>query len=575
MESLIIDNIKLRAKLLRSVCDVAQKYFEELKKYISGTNPQEYKILSSSLDRSFQSLLVLESFKEVNLGTLYAAYDSMSNLEADITGYILMFNNQQYSRAALLEMSSGRHSDMRDDINRVIANYNRYRAMTNDDIFDHIFKMTARAHDSYYGFLYDHHNHNPFTNELIRRLLPIVVGDRKLFVDGLLAEQKHKIFSPEPQYPVRVKTDAMSGHEAVIYRYNLHPVTTSMTLPDLFKLMKWDWDDGVTDDRNLIKIAFFGRNIIMIRRPSATPIEFDFRGVLDNNYTADLKIKPMSGLSKKFIARYNTTQLLSKEDLPKRPAMRQEPPPNRAIQIYSGQADTKDPHERSVSYLDWYVIETINGTLYRLLSNNDDYTTVGKDLLGLLAGVSLLPTLYNKCHSEWIGRKRGDMFDPTAKLYLSKYADYSKAVANSEPIKNRVCEKLQSFIVSSAESVRSSRDFFELFNSDAFYTAVVDVITNAVLKNDPFVSRLNSAEYNITLISRTNNIILKFMKAVTRTLSGETLQHRVFSEYVRADIISMLSAQYAKIIKKAADILDADKTWTGEEISLKEFIMTN
>lgn len=569
MATAILENVKYRTKLLKTVVNVAGKYFSELSKYIAGTNPTEYSILSESISRSDTAISRLENCSGITLEEIYNVYEDYITLETDIGNYILMFNNAHYSRAAISEMSSGQHANMRADINRVITNYETYKLLKDDEIFETLMPITKREYSVYYKFLYEHRSVNALTNELIRRLLPVVDNNQKLFLDDLLLEQKRGIFAVGIQAR-RVRAGKMVGHEGVIFRYNLHPLTISLPIAELFGVLKLKWTDGRSVHENLVDAATHGANIVLINRVSSTPIEFDFRGVLDNDYTADMKIKPMSGLNKKFLARYNTTSVLDNSGY-------NSPPVTPAVKMYAHGflGHYVNPHEVVTGQTDWYVIETINGSLYRALSNNDDFSVSGQDIMGLIVGVSLLPMQYNYSHSEWIKRTRGDMFDPTAKLYIDKYTNSKRSVASSDPIKNNLGDRLQPYIRERVESIKSSREFFELFASESFYTVVVDNITSVILKNDPLVDRLNSTEYNITLVARTNGVIRSFMKSIARVLKDETLPARTFVEYNRTELNNQLTSRYTSIIKKASDLLDADKIWTGSEITLREFIMTN
>jgi hypothetical protein len=614
----VSDSIIARSKLLKIIVDVSQKYFTEISRYILGMDPQEHKILTVSLKNAGELVGRLsEGCKDLTLETLYKIYEDFSAAESYINDFMLLFNNPSYAKASLSEMSSGQHANMRADINRAITARDKYiiASRADDDITSSAIVVIKsgpkQTINEQYKFLSDNHAPNKLTFELIRKLLPVVMGDKLIFVTELINEQKQEILeSSRADVGTHVATTPLQGHECVIYRYNLAPFTLSLHPRDLFKTLKWRWDESSTVQQNFQRAAQFGGNIIVISRVHGTPIEFDFRGVLDKTFAANLPVKPLGGLNKNFLARYNTTDILtdradgianraesvstdgtenvsteavstdgietvdssvSTESVSTKTAGA-ETADVRSIQLFSPLVDTRSPVGFVSARITWNVIETIDGVHYRALGYRDSIDISGSRVLGLIMGTSTLPTEYNAIHAANIVRARGDMFDPVAPSHISRFVNHEKSIPASEPIKNTVVADLEKYVLSRVSDVHNNREWQNLFTADTFIAAVNEVIAAVLLKNS-LIDKIKSPEYTITQIGRVNSIVAKFIKSVTRALSGEFVQDRMFSEYSRQDINTMLINRFSAIVKKAADLMDADKIWTGHELTLKEFII--
>lgn len=600
----VSNSIIARAKLLKVVVNVSKNYFDAMSKYILGMNPQEHKHLSANFIKSEPIVQKLsEGVSDVTLRTLYTIYEQFSTMDASAVDFRLLFDNQAYSRASLSELSSGQHVNMRADINRAILAYDKYLSagVDDDEIFNFSIAITKANHYEYYKFLTENHAPNKLTIELIRRLLPVVTGDAHLYITELINEQKRSVTNSTRvnvgtwDFDLKDSTknaNTLQGHECVIFRYGLTPSTISLPPGDLFKTLDWRWDDSKNSDQNFTKAAMSGVNIVLLTRTHGTPIEFDFRGVLDKSFAEKLPVKPLSGLNKNFLARYNTNSVLS-VSAPSVSATNSASTlaSTHAIRLYSTFTDTRFPVGFVVSRLNWSVVETIDGTHYRELGctiqsvPNEEKTNLqslgakagsfvttipGAKIMGLIMGASTMPTEYNSMHAENITKVRGDMFDPVAPSHISRYASFEKIVPASEPIKNEVVARFEVYARSRVGNVGSNRDWQNLFVSDEFVSAANEIISSVLIKNS-LIDKLKSPEYTITQIARISAVVSKFLKSITR--AGESMQERTFSEYLREDLNRMLVERFIMVVKKAADLMDSDKSWTNNEITLKEFII--
>lgn len=628
------NSIMARAKTLGIITTIARKYYTAMGNYILGMNPAEHSRVGKSLEEMETALEVLRGgVNDLKLPTLRRVYSAFATADRCAADFITLCSNTEYARASLMELSSGQHSEMREDINRAIIQHGKYMSAgrEDDDIFD--LALPPGGQREYLGSLREYNEPNKLTLELIRRLLPVLVGDDHLYVSELLATQKRLITGGlrvnvgnwTEYYLGRVsgedatftETNPLEGHERVLFRYNCTPATLSMSPAQLFKTLGWSWNDNLNIDQNLVNAGSSGRNIIVIARTHGTPLEFNFRGVLDKTFASAFPVKPFSGLSKNFLARYTTTNMLTgvndevttkdakghvdtgknpsvddkdrsrSEDNVNAPiAKRLSPGP--PVRMYSAMVDNRYPVGFVVSRLDWEVIETLDminfrslgctlqGVSYADVTNQTTktvrpegtFTTLipGSRLLGLIMGPSTLPTEYNRIHSQRIR----DMFDPLAPAHLSRYASYEKVVAASEPIKNKVREHLDKWAQSKLHTVKNNRDWQSLFVGDEFVAAVNAAISAAMIKGSA-IEKVRSPEYTITQIARFSLIVGKFIKAIAR--AGEPITERTFAEYKRDEVDRILAERFSGIIRRAADLLDGDKIWTGHELTLKEFII--
>lgn len=573
MSTEINQSVSSRVKLLTDICVTAKKYYLIVEKYIIGMNPtlnnevqSAIGNLTTTVDRLTAAKLDFPDTNITNfLSTVFNIYDDFSTSELAIRTILYLFDSEFYSRMILTEMSLGSHADIKLELNRAKTSYDKYILFSADDseYFSAVNKLISKDNtsvDSVYEFVITH-GANKFTIGLMKMLILSLDKTRKGIILNLVREMSDFALGV-----ARISLNNESGIAGMIVSNRLKPVTGSISLTDLFKLFDIKYKDAVSQNENFKYISVrYNVCVCVLRCVSNSPIEFDFKGVIDLSYVVagDLKVKFMSGLNKKILARYTTAVVLPKVD-----GATTEP-----IQIYGiNNANTAN----TANTRNTIIIQTINGDLFRVLSVDDSLKTNLPQ--GFINGITTRPTVYSTLHTKNISRvqvRSGDMFDANATINLSRYADDQKIVPSSEPIKNLIFEDLRGFFTLHIKSIKSYRDMVAVLLSSRFREILGSIISLRIRGTNPNLDKPKSSEYLVTHISRLENLVSKFIKSIIRESSDESLSDRYFKESTDSEIQTMIIDTFINIVRKAANKLDSENLWIGYEMSLKEFLINN
>jgi hypothetical protein len=533
----------------------AEKYLGIIKEIVMSINPAEYKSCESNIEllkTTAEELPKMISSTDRPLDTMLNVYNKFIDVDNAIATLIKLFENTTYSKLALYNMSATYVMNVHQEKNLALNAHDKYLDMSVDDdeiIFDSVFKH-INLHtkpDPLISFIIDHEEIiNKFTIKLIGAVIKVVTGDKRRRLELIIETQKDKVLEAS-----RVDITKWSGVQGTIVRYGLKPLTLSYAQDKLFEKLNLKYNPKLSVLENFTAIAT-NSGVILINKSTPSPIEFDLRGIMDINYVMenDLKTTPQSGLTKKIVERFNTARQLPR-------GTKSEP----IVKIHASE-------KSSATASTWYVFETINGELWRLIGRDGSNTTKSDSIRGLIDGLSTRASQYNNILAEDIIAK---CFDPKAKMILDSYEDVKRVLPSSETIKSTIIDGLVEWLGPQLKK-NMPKDIADFKYISVDRRVVADTILSA-LTHTTGIHGKGSSEYMLTYICKLDFIIGKFVKELERQWSLETISDRVFKERSGDDLYKYLMDVFRGIAKSTADQLDKLRLWTEYDISIKEYFL--
>lgn len=548
-------NKLLRARMehTKSFAEGSRKYLEIVKDIVRSMNPEEYKHAVDgiatliSLADEISEWTLTGSGKEI-LQRVADLYEKFIIIDDAITILISVLENPAYAKMALYNMSATYIMNVSREKNHSISEYEAYveeSVATDEKIFELVFEaagVTTSPEDAFSWIIEHSSVINKFTIKLIGNVIRVISGERRRQLELIIENQKDILLGA-----TRIDMAVWKGAQAMLVRYGLRPITSSETPARLFEQLGAKYDTKISLDENFKTLARNGPGIIYINKSSPSPVEFDLRGLIDVNYITanDLKTNQQSGVTEKIINRFSTAKLLPRVTGPS------------AIVKYPPKSGNR-----------WYVIESINGELIRLLGRGEDKALGANVICGLIQGVSSRAHNYNSIQTEEILSK---CFDPKAKMILQLYEDEKTSLPSADPIKNSIVTELSEWASKSLKNHMPENG--EAFKRMAVNQQIISEVLLDVLTHSIGIHGLGSSEYMITYISKFDSIIRAFIKELERKWLEENINDRMFSELSPDNLRGNLLGIFTTVIKASIDELDRNKLWTEYDISIKEYFL--
>ncbi len=571
------DLLSVRLRAINLMVVKAAEYIEVIKLAIIGGDPGRYKALEHSLSMLREHPMIIMAALEQPAPSLHAwldIYQHIAVIDGHACSIVSALRNESYAAHANYNMSTTYTTGTYRLRNAALSAYEEYldASITDDDtILADIFANSIvgpvsngvepvsiirsnKAEDTsdsrvsdMFAFVVEHKNVvNKFMIRLIAHVIPLVTGERRRVIELIVESQKDHILGSS-----RFDLHEYVGVQGLLVRYNMRPCGRSAPMHEVFKSLGVEYDNeshgsgGVAFDmERLCKALNVG--ILMINKATSSPVEFDMSGLIDVDYIVsnDMKTNPVSGLTKKVIDRFSTAVLLPKgapADIVKRYSIVPEP-----------------SH--------WVVLESIDGATWRVMGLNGVKRIPANMMTGLLRGVTTRPQQYNNIQSEKI---LAHSHNPRASMILNDYEDMKTSPSSSEPMRitvlDRLCNdfeaKLKGGTLLTPAAVKAAA-----VDKNVCGEVIMDVLTAAA-----GVAGKTSAEYLITYISRFDGIIYDFTKKLERQWDRVVLTDRIFKENTLSELKRVLMDLFRTTTQAAIDELEQAGTWTGYDVSLKEF----
>lgn len=546
----ISDLLAPRLSGIRSMVEKGSQYLDVIKNIIASINPDQYRETQSnmkSISNFADSIAAIkwDGARDNILNIAASLYQDFISIDEKVQQLISVVEDERYSKLIIYNMSSTYTANlyqMRNDILLLYEKYQESILLADESIFSIIFALPFAA-DELFTFIVEHeHLINKFTIKMIANVISVTTPGKRRRLELIVEKQKDLILGAG-----RIDLSAEVGIQSMLVRYNLRPTTKSLTLDKLFAKVGAEYSSSSSLDENFTALSQSGVGVIAINKSTPSPVEFDLSGLIDDTYITanDLKTNPLSGLTKKIIDRFSTAILLPRG----RAAAR--------IAKYSGSEDK------------WWIFESINGDLWRIMGLSGDVQPVAAShIVGLLSGVSTRPHQYNIAQESIILSK---CFNPLSQLVLAEYEDMKVSLPSSEPIRAAILDKLsQTFEAKISVDMPNSAANVRHVAVDKY---VINETLLDILTHSTGVHGKGSAEYLITYMAKFDGIIYDFVKKLERQWGAINIPERIFKELRREELKSELMTIFKGVTRAAIVELDQTNTWTDYDMSLKEFVL--
>ncbi len=530
---------------LQSASVVLQKtsrYMEIIGDIMRGLNPSGHADVMSATRETPEIIARISAFElgENILSSVFDLYKLVTALDEHLQLLTGVFENQTYAKMALHNMSSTYTTNIYAERNAAEVAHEKYKhASIRDD--EEIFALVvSEAQCDIIEFVIRNDTINKFTIKLIDWAIANSTGEKRRRAELIIEKQKDTVLGVE-----RIKL-AGAGVQSLISRYNLTAITRSMPLGELFTRLKLGYSANDSLEDNCARLARAGPGFILVNKSTPSPIEFNLSGLIDLDYVVknNMKTPAMSGLTKKIIERFNTANMLARGG------------PAEPTRVIPGTVPM------------WYVLETINGVLWRQLGCAGQTIIPTNLVTGIVSGLTTRPHQYNDIQSDVIISR---CFDPVAGMILDDYEKLKTEVGTSEPMRAAIVDKLTAdFETKIAGSMPGSPQ--ELLAMVVDQTAISGVHLG-ILTHTTGARGQGSGEYFITYITKFDGIVRAFIKELNRRWESAAITARDFKELAREPLRALLVKTYRDVTRAAAAELDSSRTWTDYDITLKEYFL--
>jgi hypothetical protein len=540
----ILDLLRSRLQIIHNIATKTTKYLQIVKDIVLSINPTEYAQINDAVAMLLSSEVTLS---KMDITSINHIYDMFVTIDEKLQHIFALYENANYLKLAVHNMSSTYTSDIYRARNNVLHDYEKYLNLTASDdaiIFDIVFSESSSINDPAAALLFVEQQLTPvnkFTIKLLHWIIARATGEIRARAEQLVEIQKDKILGSS-----RTKLTT-GGAQGIMVRYNLVPATESLPIDKAFAAAGLKFNPKMDILQNFaFNITLNTPGIIAIYRQTSSPIEFNLRGLTDIDYITrhDLKTNPVSGLTKKIIEKFNTAKLLEKP-----------------------RADAEHYEIYGTTNKKWYIFETINGINWRLLSHRGEIIVPAAAISGLLIGLSSRPLKYNNVCAEIILSK---CFDAKSEHLLSDYEKRRLNAPASDIIRTKIVDK----IMDSMESMKSIKNtkttLDELRRVDV---ALVNKTLLDVLIHMTGIHGKGSLEYTLTYIAKIDSIARALVKELERRWADVEIPARLFSELSDSELAKSLNTIARGVVVAAVDELDRAHVWTDYDMTLKEYFL--
>lgn len=533
-----------RMEFLRLILKNYVKYSDHIKEVFMGMDPDMYNKSQNDIvyitEKCSEIPTILTNDQYLLNGS--KLYDQFEPLEGAVDELLCIMKNVTYLKLSSYSISPSTIQEITHLKKNTINYYDKYKKKSIDDdiiIINSIITLANVSKDESFRFIVDNKNIiNKFTIKLIGHIINDLSSAKKRELEIFVEQQKDSIMGA-----IRVDISSKIGIQGLMVRYGLVP-GLSCEISEIFDQIGAKYDVNSSLDNNL-RSAALNNGIILINISNKSPLEFNIKSITDSNYIKDhdLETTAASGLTKKIINKYKTTTMLTPNDVKGKKMVK-----------YPGKHDK------------WYIIETINGTLYRLLSYQNAIIIDGNRIVGLLNGLSTRCFNYNNIQANVITTK---CINKKLENLVSEYDD--NFIGNvpgyiAPAINNKLIDYFNEQLKSGA--IKSISDFDDVVLNEA-------MISDIILKTLPHTSGVSSKgalEYTITYIARINFIIDQFMKELMRQLNRHPIDKKIFKES-HTSVHKELQAIYKLLIDKTIAEITKIKLFADYDMTLKEYYM--
>jgi hypothetical protein len=554
------------------IANKAAKYLESVKDTMPRLNWNLYNDAIKNVSRA--SALAAEILEIVGglakhgpatitqyLSSASSLFDKLDELELCLNHLIALFSGSVYEELAIYGKSTTAAAAMTDEKNAITSWHRKYTSFDDMTLLETLLSganISGTNNTLAFEFVIAAKSINKFTIGVIGTLMRGASGAMLNRLKSMIEAQKDTILDA-----AREDISDLTGIHGMIVRYSLTPTTASQSLPELFAAMKLLYVTDESPSDNFARIAVGPLGIIVIHKESKSPIEYNLRGLLDEQYILreGLNNAPMAGLNKKTIRKYNTAVMLPMGNSPGR--IQEQDTGGTVAVPRAGVRETYNV-DRATHV---YVFETITSGYYRTLGFAGETKMPIARVNGLLHGLTSRPHQYNLRQFEVI---REVCFDDRAEYVLTQYENEKNVPASSGPIRTAISDRMIDVFRESLRVLPKSPSAFRKYlpRHDVINEIIVDVLAAAA-----GIGANRPAEFVVTCIARFNSIVHRFTKDIERRWASRELPARVFDDYEGDTLRHELIALFRETLTATIEELDKSHAWTEYDISIKEFVL--
>lgn len=520
--------IKIKVGFAADIHKYTDKYVDTIKVIISSINPAELESLRSELAQISAITTELTETTAGSIESVIDVYEKFAKLRQLCGSVMQIFENTSYFQMALYRVSTVVANSVyskRAAVQAAFADMNTKTIELDEAAFNEA--IAGASQESFAEIALRTDKVNNFTIWLTRKAITGAVGERRRQLELIIENHKDKVLGSK-----RLDLGKYAGIQGTIMRYRLVPLEPSRPAADVLGELGINaWDDATV-------------GIVLIDSRTPSPVEFDIRGLIDAEYVEreGLKNNPISGLNKKTIKRFATTNQLDRSTEPAAP-----------LRVYNKESAT------------FHVFETINGTLWRRLGfMGAPGPVAAANIRGLLRGLNSRPADYNSIQQEQILLR---YTDPAARGLINSYLNSKFAVNTPGEIMNKVSQAHAAYFDTAVSRLTNARDFKEAITDQR---KMMNAVIGALPPASTSAKGLILGDLNIAALAKADTATKRIIRELDRNFNARLLPDEVFKLPNRDDVILSV---YKALMERTMTELTAGGAWDEFIRPIAEYFM--
>jgi len=350
--------------------------------------------------------------------------------------------------------------------------------------------------------------------------------------------------------------------QRLISMHGLYPITTSMNIADIIKIVKKGVVKGgagaaksnnnvIADIKKLLALADSATGVIVLDKSGYNPIEYNLQTLIDVKYVLanNQKTSPAAGINNTSVARYRTIMRLDD------------------MRLNTSTSTSASIHQSIKQQTHVFIFETINNMQFRIVGEKfGQYRTPIGIAYKLVEPITPRPQVYNKIMEDLIipkldnTQQRIDAYPGRVKIFKSFDGIISQII---ERLVSKYTEHITAAEVNSPETA---------LNALKLQHELIIRTTNYIIGKEMDLDTLND-EFRVGFALSFDTLVFELNKKFTHIVDHYHLPPLIFKEYKDADLYKYLVGMYRSMIEKMfAELNEYPSVFDGFEMPLKVYV---
>jgi hypothetical protein len=509
---------------------------DEYNKYIDAV--KYLKDTKEFFTKSIQDLKGQSPSNFAFLDLYMVIYDRINKLKQDTLYILYILNKESYNQGIYYDKSESLSFGInleKKDFNTLATEYFKRANESNIELASLIAKnmnLSGSAHD-FAKFLRDKYYKNDLSYYLINKAMEYT--DMSDFVN----EMKDDALEPPP---VLINDTEIL---LMLNRHGLFPVTDSMPLNKLFKLVGIDYNTN----KPIEQINTHSKGVIAISKCFSSPIEYNILPLISQTYIHDKKLNTseQSGITPRIIRRFQT--IINKP--PKDACVKRE------VQTHI--------MKNNIYYNTCYIVETLNNIDFRFLSNNFNTYDVPYTLAKQILHISMRPYKYNQIMENYIVNAISPHYETILKDFNADKSDIFVPDIFNDKIKKDFLNALNLFLRGSNPSETLLLCWLTCLHE---FVKVITIRFHDELRLDR-----KNLEFMGTYLKNIDDITQKFYSAFQSELHKINFPKEIFTKYSEDERYKYILDTVGQLFDNTIKYTDYS-IWTELGASLKLYALS-